>query len=139
MKKRREQREAEKEAMAEELEMIQRERAIAEAVELEKKEEEVGGLWRPAGVHLLSQWLQTEERVVLAERAARAVQVHLAQGTSTHLPQPSFLPPLLCLLRSSIWSKPSSARSSALPPGGPRRLTSWCTGCLCWRTLSPSM
>lgn len=44
MKKRREQREAEKAAMAEELELIQRERAIAEAVELEKKEEEVGGV-----------------------------------------------------------------------------------------------
>lgn len=43
MKKRREQREAERAAMAEELEMIQRERAIAEAAELEKKEEEVGG------------------------------------------------------------------------------------------------
>ena len=42
MKKRREQREEEKAAMAEELEMIQRERAIAEAVDLEKKEEEVG-------------------------------------------------------------------------------------------------
>jgi hypothetical protein len=41
VKKRREQREAEKAAMAEELEMIQRERAIAEAVDLEKKEEEV--------------------------------------------------------------------------------------------------
>ena len=43
MKKRREQREAEKAAMAEELEQIQRERAIAEAVDLEKKEEQVGG------------------------------------------------------------------------------------------------
>ncbi len=43
MKKRREQREAEKAAMAEELEMIQRERAIAEAVDLEKKEEQVCG------------------------------------------------------------------------------------------------
>ena len=43
MKKRREQREAERAAMAEELELIQRERAIAEAAELEKKEEEVGG------------------------------------------------------------------------------------------------
>ena len=40
MKKRREQRELEREQMAEELEMIQRERALAEAVELEKKEEE---------------------------------------------------------------------------------------------------
>lgn len=40
VKKRREQREAEKAAMAEELEMIQRERAIAEAADLEKKEEE---------------------------------------------------------------------------------------------------
>ncbi|KAI7846452.1 hypothetical protein COHA_000063 [Chlorella ohadii] len=40
VKKRREQREAERAAMAEELELIQRERAIAEAVELEKKEEE---------------------------------------------------------------------------------------------------
>ena len=40
VKKRREQREAEREAMQAELEMIQRERAIAEAVELEKKEEE---------------------------------------------------------------------------------------------------
>lgn len=47
MKKRREQREAEREAMAEELELIQRERAIAEAAELEKKEEEVGGCRRP--------------------------------------------------------------------------------------------
>ena len=43
VKKRREQREAERAAMAEELELIQRERAIAEAAELEKKEEEVGG------------------------------------------------------------------------------------------------
>lgn len=40
VQKRREQREAERAAMAEELEMIQRERAMAEAVELEKKEEE---------------------------------------------------------------------------------------------------
>ncbi|PRW50888.1 cactin isoform A [Chlorella sorokiniana] len=40
VKKRREQREAERAAMAEELELIQRERAIAEAAELEKKEEE---------------------------------------------------------------------------------------------------
>ena len=40
VQKRREQREAERAAMVEELEMIQRERAMVEAVELEKKEEE---------------------------------------------------------------------------------------------------
>jgi len=40
VKKRREQREAERAAMAEELELIQRERSMAEAVELERKEEE---------------------------------------------------------------------------------------------------
>lgn len=40
VKKRREQREAERAAMAEELELIQRERAMAEAVDLERKEEE---------------------------------------------------------------------------------------------------
>jgi hypothetical protein len=40
VKKRREQREAERAAMAEELELIQRERALAEAADLEKKEEE---------------------------------------------------------------------------------------------------
>lgn len=54
VKKRREQREAEKAAMAEELEMIQRERAIAEAADLEKKEEEVrrGRGWAgPGGVY----------------------------------------------------------------------------------------
>ncbi len=42
MKQRRAQREAEKAAQEEELSAIQRERAIAEAVQLEKKEEEVG-------------------------------------------------------------------------------------------------
>ncbi len=58
MKKRREQREAERAAMAEELELIQRERAIAEAADLEKKEEEVGG--RPAGqpASWLAGWLR---------------------------------------------------------------------------------
>lgn len=40
VKQRREQREAERAALAEELELIQRERAMAEAIELEKKEEE---------------------------------------------------------------------------------------------------
>lgn len=40
VQKRREQREAERNAMQEELEMIQRERAMAEAVDLERKEEE---------------------------------------------------------------------------------------------------
>jgi hypothetical protein len=42
VKKRREQKEAERAAMAEELDLIQRERALAEAAGLEKKEEEVG-------------------------------------------------------------------------------------------------
>lgn len=40
VKRRREQREAERAALAEELELIQRERAMAEAVDLERKEEE---------------------------------------------------------------------------------------------------
>lgn len=41
MQKRREEREAEKARMEEELNFIQRERAIAEGVELDKKEDEV--------------------------------------------------------------------------------------------------
>eukprot|EP00887_Chlorella_sp_A99_P001190 scaffold14.g1190.t1 len=54
VKKRREQREAEREAMQAELEMIQRERALAEAVELEKKEEEF---------HLEQAKMRTRQRI----------------------------------------------------------------------------
>jgi len=58
VKRRREQREAERAAMAEELEMIQRERAIAEAADLEKKEEEVGGSVCNSGSAWVRVWVQ---------------------------------------------------------------------------------